>query len=528
MSVKEAGKPNSGPFSFSDQISSRLQRWVQRTSYKRRDGEKAPTTKARRESNHVKDKDLDIKKCTPQEPFTKNSRDTRTIQELEKALKDLINNCVTNSKGISFPTNNNEAKPSFVGDEVQIKMDVVKENDNIDEVCRSETNTDSGTNIDGQSVRGKYGKNLNSEVLLPSGFAKVLVTDWETVRLSGTELEGVSQQLSQTTTGIQQHGANSRRSISNENELILSVSSQADQEHIKINEKLHEGPNHISKNVGTSWVNISARNANNGLNAGSSNKNGSGRLSKSGYNSPLNSSKSRTTEGIKTNEKNATRKQKPPLRRIQSEGDAIEKRLSFKDRDVKEFAETCIRHAQRKRFSETASLESNPDFFNCDLTGTETDEHYELVSLSSPKFDAPRNDLKPSPPAKDHRNVFELEPFWTGTSSMPHYVKNTTATAQHKPASGRPSSISFPLEKTKTRNISKHSFFKPKNTSKSLNSSPTSPQSAISPKFKKFPHQPMFYVPKASDGSPQLMSKNDQSGSLTESSSTYGHSEHLI
>ena len=601
MSVCE-NKTKNGRLTFSDQITSRLHRWVQRTTTKGREREKGDVSikKLQRESNHVKENDLNVRQSPPRDKIPGHS-DTRTILELEKALQDLISNCVTNAAAASSLTRSCTS--------VQLTMttkDIERENGDANGVGTRRGEKCGNGDIGHRTRKSRHGRNVNEMVQVSrldetqGNYASCEVT----IPGAGASTDkqvGVGQKSSAFSTRdhvkdaqVKDQHLGENASTNNVNE--RNSSYQTEQE----NTKASEARNRPSSS-GVTEADASAGNANNGLSGGSSIKTQPRRISRTGRNGTL-SRRSKTLDGQEIDVKNwspMAAKQRPPLRRIQSEGDSISKRFSFKDDDVSEFAETCIRHAQRKRLSQAISIDSDagslsemvfgeavgrgqqrlsrrsefavsrrlPLRFPARDSGNVSD--YEPgspdVTASRPSDDHDALRTAQHPPLSDRRsffgdvdrslqasrlspqcgisrkhrsgtrdsgNVSDFEPGSPDITASRPSDQHTLHTVQHTPLSAQPSSLSFPLEKNMAKDANKQSFFKPKSKSKTPSEGSCSPQSpkrsAISPKFKKFPYQPMFYVPQAVDSSSPLPvpPKMNRSRSLTESKPV--NVEHLI
>ena len=603
MSVCE-NKTKNGRLTFSDQITSRLQRWVQRTTIKGREREKAKgdvsIKKLQRESNHVKENDLNVRQSPPRDKIPGHS-DTRTILELEKALQDLISNCVTNASAAA-------SSPAGSCTSAQLTMttkDIESENGDTNGVGTRRGEMCGDGDIGHRTRKSRHGRNVNGmvqasgldetqgnyascEVIIPGASAS---TD-ERVAV-GQKSSAFSTRDHVKDAQVKDHHLGKNASTNNER----NSSYQTEQE----NTKAGEDRNHPSSS-GVTEADASPGNANNGLSGGSSIKTQFRRISRTGRNGTL-SRRSKTLDGQEIDAKNWTpmaAKQRPPLRRIQSEGDSISKRFSFKDSDVSEFAETCIRHAQRKRLSQAISIDSDADSLSEMLFGETVGPRGQQqlsrrsefavsrrLALRFPAWDSGNvSDYEPGspdvtasrpsddhdalrtaqhPPLSDRRsflgdvdrglqasrlspqcgisrkhrsgtrdsgNVSDFEPGSPDITASRPSDQHALHTVQHAPLSAQPSSLSLPLEKNMAKDVNQQSFFKPKTKSKTPSEGSCSPQSpkrsAISPKFKKFPYQPVFYVPQTGDSSnpPPIPPKMNRSRSLTESKPV--NVEHLI
>lgn len=521
--------PRTGPFAFSDQITSRLHRWVERTTAKARVEEKAQCFKlTNRRRSRANENDLNIKKG---ESFPRNA-DTRTILELEKALKDLINNCVTNNL-VNVKLTSGEAKTSFLGEQINTAKTVVNINHNIDEVGSNgrERVGDKVTGVDHQTKPGEYEKNFEKLVSSSEGentrkndFLYKTATVLHSEALPHLEEENAKierHESSKSTSRNKPNKSHPAKSVFKGEEQVFSSLSQANQEKRKVSKKVDENLHHSSTSAGTTPINTPAPNTNNGLNTGSSIKKQLRRISKSGWNA-LHLNKTKTAEANGNVRKKEGEKERPQLRRILSEGDAISKTLSFKDRDVSEFAETCIRHAQRKQSLGASSLESDVDPFG-EIAFGEAERNLKI--LRSPECGVSR----------EHRGYSEVNDVGIGSDCHADLRETSTSVRidteamleeQHRTLSGRPSSLSFPLEKSRMQNIKKETAFRQKTFSDGSDS-PSSPLlTDHSPKFKKFPCQPVFYVPQQTDKATRTMLARHRSKSLVESE--HGYSEYLI
>jgi hypothetical protein len=470
--------------SFSDQISSRLHRWVQRTTSKvRNEKERSQSVIVTREENEdvIKGGKVDIKKCPPRENFARRSRESRSYEELEKALKDLINNCVTSSSVVeegSLTTHDNT------------NINITRENNNNTQLApTTNTNDDFGTEFNDQFAASK---NVG-EVESSSGSDSLQETQKKSL---GTSTESHSRtnnvdappqcQSKQNDVDEKLTEGKGKESLGIENENDTSLFSSGKQEGTSEHEKrCNDDLNNVSK-PDNCEINISLSNVNRGLNT------------------PLSRS------SLKTHSSQSLAR-KPPLRRIQSEGDALELKLCFKNNDVTEFAATCIRHAQKKRFSDTTPDRSVGN--TCMLSKNNSDDVL-----------APNG--KESAGMLEHaQTIPEI--------TLDELDSKTRTKTEHIPLSDRPSSLSFPLETPIGENNA--SSFKniicrrspsspprsvtspPRSVPSPSLSTPSSSRSTPSPKFRRFPCQPVFYVPSES----RTVTNSTRSGSVGEQSKEY-------
>ena len=467
MSLKEDELKTSS-VSFSDQITSRLHRWVQRTTRKvRNEKERSHNVGIHdREKENMKETGMDIKKCTQRENVARNSRESRSYDELEKALKDLINNCVTNNSAVQ--------ESCSVETHENTNIDVTKENNN---------NTEYGaTNKTNAGVNGHFQVESDTE-------AEIAVASWP------GSLQENDYNSSETTLGpLPQRGESKQNDVGEnlieregrispmKDEMIEENpgSSRHDERRSEHGTKFSNGLNHSSKSPETCAVNTPLSSVHKGLST-------AGYIKQHHWDTPSSQIKGSPSQTDQESKKRL--KQKPPLRRIQSEGDALELRLSFNDNDVTEFAATCIRHAQKKRFSDITPMLRKADFHFGSL-GEKNDCLKSLVT----KDDGLAANDKEGIDVLNHEQV------------IPEISLNQTdsrnATQEHIPLSDR-QSLSLPLEPPRSITIS----------GKSKNSPSSFPRSTPSPKFRKFPCQPVFYVPKPPET--RTVPKKTRSGSVS-------------
>ena len=493
--------------SFSDQISSRLQRWVQRTTSKvRNEKERSQNVRVSHEEHKdIKGTEIDIKKCTSREDFARRSRESRSYEELEKALTDLINNCVTSSsvteEGSLITHNTN--------------INITRENNNTESVPTTKTNNDIETGFDDQF---RASKNLNDiEVFETSSGGDDLKERENSSRRSvkSDQPKTQSDEKSGQCNIDEENGETTLKSSVRDVSLVLyEENKEISSEGRKRNKDL----DNFSKPFDSCEINSSFDIVNKGLNNS---------IDKSSFK--------------ELNSKNGARtlKQKPPLRRIQSEGDALELKLCFKDSDVTEFAATCVRHAQQKRLSDTTPV---------DGAG--------VLSKTNEVIDSVEHDSVFAPNGKETTNKSKhIDPIPEITLDQTDN-KDGFSKTEHIPLSDRPSSLSFPLESPKRKSkassienfISKHSPSRlsrsvpipprsvpiPKRSGPSTSqpnpspllsspspslSSPSPSWSTPSPKYRRFPCQPVFYVPKPSDT--RSSPNSSRSGSIGEPSKEY-------
>jgi hypothetical protein len=469
--------------SFSDQISSRLHRWVQRTTIKVRN-EKTQNVRINHEENGEVISESRVNKSTPREQFATRSRDSRSYEELEKALNDLMINCVTSSC-VSQEGNDNA------------NINITRENNN-------NMNLETGTKTNCKNV---------GEFVSPSGSDYVQEKE---ENCSGASLETNVEALPRCEPKQSDVGESlTRRNVKGNlttvtvNEKKTSVFSLEENEG-NIEHK-NEDFNNFSKPSDSCEINSSSSNVNKGLHT------------------PIDRLKSLKTP----NSQDVGRRleKKPPLRRIQSEGDALE--LKFNDNDVTEFAATCIRHAQKKRFSDTApgvygSVDKSSLLSKKDFAGSELESSFESSTSKENEEKLERGQMIPE---------ISFDQVYNETD------RKQSTKPQHVSLSQRPSSLSFPLETPKHKNKSrslKNKVFRhsPSATPKSCPepsvsspplsvpisprsslSSPSSSRSTPSPKFRRFPCQPVFYVPKPNES--RTSPNTTRSGSVGEQSKEY-------
>ena len=266
MSVCE-NKTKNGRLTFSDQITSRLQRWVQRTTIKGREREKAKgdvsIKKLQRESNHVKENDLNVRQSPPRDKIPGHS-DTRTILELEKALQDLISNCVTNASAAA-------SSPAGSCTSAQLTMtpkDIESENGDTNGVGTRRGEMCGDGDIGHRTRKSRHGRNVNGmvqasgldetqgnyascEVIIPGASAS---TD-ERVAV-GQKSSAFSTRDHVKDAQVKDHHLGKNASKNNER----NSSYQTEQE----NTKAGEDRNHPSSS-GVTEADASPGNANNGL-----------------------------------------------------------------------------------------------------------------------------------------------------------------------------------------------------------------------------------------------------------------------
>ena len=470
--------------SFSDQISARLHRWVQRTSIKVRN-EKAQSVRINDEENQDVISESQVNKSNPREDFARKSRESRSYEELEKALKDLVNNCVTRSSVLQEGNDNTN-------------INITREKNN-----NMKLETTTKTNC----------KNVG-ECVSPSGSDCV-----QEKNCSGTSVETNVDALphcepKQSDVGETFTKKKAKESLGkttvNENEASV-FSLEENEGNIEHEKRDDEDFNNFSKPLDSCEINSSLSNVNKGLNA------------------PIDRLSLKTPSS-----QNVARRldKKPPLRRIQSEGDALELKLCFKDHDVTEFAATCIRHAEKKRFSDTIPVYRSEDnssrFSKLDYEGTEQESSFQFSISSLPNYKDSEDILK-NVRTTPEVSLGQVDDETDG---------NLSTVLEHVSLSQRPSSLSFPLETPKRRNKTsslKNKVFRhsPSTPPRSVLSSsvpvPISPQSSLSspnssrstpsPKFRRFPCQPVFYIPKSNES--QTSPNSTRCGSVEKQSKEY-------
>ena len=500
--------------SFSDQISARLHRWVQRTTSKvKNDKELSQSVRIDRQGNeNIEDGEMDIKKCTPRENFARRSRESRSYEELEKALKDLINNCVTSSSVVT-------QEGSTTHDNANIHI-TRESNNNSELAATSKTNNDIETGFNDQ-----FRANDGGEFEASSGSEKPQEKEkngsgTSLMSHSGTNVRALTDsENSQNDVGENCTEVNGKTCLRIDENIEYELSSLSPGEtggNCGDKGEVNEDFNNFSKPSDSCEINTSSKYVNKGLD---------GSVSGSSFKTP-------------SCQNPASRlKKKPPLRRIQSEGDALELKLCFKDNDVTEFAATCIRHAQRKRFSDITPSSyrsvdnpfrlSTPDFVT---KGTNKDTCFKpLVSDG----DISALNSKESTDLPEHAETIpEIILYETDGKDIK---------TEHIPLSDRPSSFSFPLEMQKHKNkTSSLKTLRPSpSTSPQLGvsspqrsvpiplrsdpspslSSPSPSRSTPSPKYRRFPCQPVFYVPNPNEA--RTVPNSSRSGSISGQSKEY-------
>lgn len=503
--------------SFSDQISARLHRWVQRTTSKvKNDKELSQSVRIDRQPGNedVKGGEMDIKKCTPRENFARRSRESRSYEELEKALKDLINNCVTSSSVVT-----QEPGSSTTHDNANIH--ITRESNNNSELAATpKTNNDIETGFndqfranDGVEFEASSGSE-NPQEKEKNGLGTSLVSHSGTNVTALSDNENPQNDVGKNCT--EGNGKTCSRIDENIEYEASTVSSRETGENCDDRGELNGDFNNFSKPSDSCEINTSSKNVNKGLDV------------------PVTGSSLKAPSC----QNSASRLQRrPPLRRIQSEGDALELKLCFNDNDVTEFAATCIRHAQRKRFSDITPSGyramdnpfrlSTPDFVT---KGADKDTC--LKSLVS-------DDDISAPNSKESTDLLEH------VETIPEIILDETdgknIKTEHAPLSDRPSSLSFPLEmpkhKIKTSSLKslrqspssppqlkvsgpQRSVPIPLRSDPSLSlSSPSPSRSTPSPKYRRFPCQPVFYVPNPNET--RAVPNSSRSGSISGQSKEY-------
>ena len=502
--------------SFPDQISSRIHRWVQRTTSKvKNDKERSENVRIIRQGNEdIKRDEMDTKKCTLRENFARRSRESRSYEELDRALKDMINNCVTSSSVVT------EQKISTPNDNANIHI-TKESNNNLEFVAATKTNNVIETGFRDQfrsiSSGGEFEASFGSENVQEkekNGSGTSLVSH------SGTNLGALPD-----TESLQNHvgknytegnGKTCLRIDENIEYEVSTVSSQETKQNCDDKGAVNEDFNNFSKQFDSCEINTSSSNVNKGLHS-------------------INTGSCLKTLGCQNSDSDL--KKKPPLRRIQSEGDALELKLCFKDSDVTEFAVTCIKHAQKKRLSDItpSSYRSVDNPFRLstpEFVTIEADKDTCFKSLVSDE-DVPAPNDKDSTDMLDHAEI------------IPEIILDKTdgkmIKTEHIPLSARPSSLSFPLEMPKRK--SKTSSLKglrqspsspphlevsapqrpapipPRSDPSPSLSSPSTSRSTPSPKYRRFPCQPVFYVPKPNEA--RASPSSSRSGSISEQSKEY-------
>ena len=470
--------------SFSDQISSRLHRWVQRTTSKvRKEEARSQSVRINREENEdvINETQLD----NPRENFARRSRESRSYEELEEALKDLINNCVTNSSVIKEGNDN-------------ANINIARENNNNMKLTpTTKTNGDNGGECESPS---------GSDCLQEK------VKNYSETSLE-VNVDALPQcQRKQSDVGETLTQRNEKESLrtdkvdENDASLFSSGENEGNSEHEK---RCNKGFNNFSKPSDSCEINSSLSNVNKGSNM------------------PIDRSSLKTPSS-----QNVQRRlnKKPPLRRIQSEGDALELKLCFEDNDVTEFAATCIRHAQKKRFSDTT-----PNVYrSVDITSMLGKPDFVAEEAEPDSRSLVSNDDVLVPNGKESKDMLEhaqnIPEINLHQADSQTDSKHSTK-IKHVPLSERPSSLSFPLETPKRKNKAsslKNKLSRPSPSSpprsvpispRSSLSSPSPPRSTPSPKFRRFPCQPVFYVPKPSES--RTGPNSTRSGSVGEQSKEY-------
>ncbi|XP_028407140.1 myb-like protein V [Dendronephthya gigantea] len=466
--------------SFSEQITSRLHRWVQRTTSKVRN-ERAQIVRIQENPNILEVNELNEKKCPPRESSEKRCRESRSYEELEKALKDLINNCVTNDCVI------------------QEGSSITHDNTNINITREDNCSESSPSNKTNNDIEAKEIKNSNNNEANESSSGSDCLQENEN-NDPGRNLKSLPQtqlhspphcQSKQTVIFLSdEERKKALEEFENDESIVSLNASRENEKDCNPETRSDECFNHLSKSSDACAINTSSCKVNTGLNP------------------PIDRS-SLNERRFQTSAKTLNKKQ--PLRRIQSEGDALELKLSFFDSDVSEFAATCVRHAQKKRFSDIT-----PDVHRTvHSPGFLTEEGTKSCSI-------PKHEVSVST-VEENTNLFEDNDGEEETKP------------RHIPLSGRSSSLSLPLETSNWKN--KASSFKclvssslprsipspsrsvPNTTNSGPNSSLSSPspsKPSPSPKFRRFPYQPVFYVPK-----PNESRKPAQCGSVGKQSKEY-------
>ncbi|XP_046854072.1 uncharacterized protein LOC124447213 isoform X2 [Xenia sp. Carnegie-2017] len=360
----------------------RLNQWMQKTTSKvqmeKEKGEKVRNVKSRKQrklSSEINDR---------REMFARRSSQSRSFEELEQALKELVDNCVTNnlivkenatcihvtgkisSEGVSLTTNN------------QNKKDLTKKT--LPEQNRS------------QEIANNHPNNKNVQCFNDTG------TTANSESINDTENRPISFDKKEK-----------NFSLDGRPDVVDSTSKS------RVNLTINTSSNYVNK----------------GLNAVNDESNTSNSIS-----------------SLK----------QLPLRRIQSEGDVLDLKLHFNDEDVTEFAATCIRHAQNEHYLYPGESKGN---LSCS-TGTED-------GLCDKR--------------KDHPSLIE-RPY---SLSLPFPSKTE------------------PHEKIHLKNKNIYSQNTPPQPTASL------PKSTLSksPPFRRFPSQPVFYIPNTSDSRQSKATNND-------------------
>ena len=491
--------------SFSEQISARLHRWVQRTSIKVRN-EKAQSVRINNEENQdvISESQVNksnprdvisesqVNKSNPREDFARRSRESRSYEELEKALKDLINNCVTSSS-VSREGNDNT------------NINITREKNNN---MKLETTTKTNCKNVGECVSPS-----GSDCVQEKNYS---VTSLETNVDALPHCDPKQSDVGETLTKKKVKESSEKTTV-NENEANV-FSLEENEGNVEHEERDGEDFNNFSNAFDSCEINSSLSNVNKGLNT------------------PIDRLSLETTSS-----QNVARRldKKPPLRRIQSEGDALELKLCFKDNDVTEFAATCIRHAEKKRCSDTTpvyrSVDSSSLFSKLDYEGSELESSFQC-SISNLPDDKESDDILKNVQTIPEVSLGQVDDETDG---------NLSTVLEHVSLSQRPSSLSFPLETPKRRNKTsslKNKVFRhsPSTPPRSVLSSsvpvpspsvpvPISPQSSLSspnssrstpsPKFRRFPCQPVFYIPKSNES--RTSPNSTRSGLVGEQSKEY-------
>ena len=478
--------------SFSDQISARLHRWVQRTSIKVRN-EKAQSVRINNEENQDVISESQENKSNPREQFARRSRQSRSYEELEKALKDLMNNCVTSSSVLQEGS-----------DSANINITREKSNN-----MKPETTTKTNCKNVGECV-SPSGSDCAQE---KNCSATSLDTNVDALPHCEPKQSNVGETLTK-----KKAKESLEKTTANENEASV-FSLEENEGNVEHEERDDENFNNFSKPLDSCEINSSLSNVNKGLNSS---------IDRLSLKTPSSQNVARRLD------------KKPPLRRIQSEGDALELKLCFKDHDVTEFAATCIKHAEKKRLSVTTpnvyqSVDNSSLFSELDYDGTELESSLQFSISNLPNYKDSEDILK---------NVQTIPEVSLGQVDD-ETDGNLSAVLEHVSLSQRPSSLSFPLETPKRRNktsslknkVFRHSLSTPPRSVLSSSvpvpspsvpvpispqsslSSPNSSRSTPSPKFRRFPCQPVFYVPKSNES--RTSPNSTQSGPVGEQSKEY-------
>lgn len=450
---------NEENISIPDQISSRLHRWVQRTRRKVRNEERVHSVKIRENQDTTKANEVDIKKCKLREKVVKNSRASRSYEELEQALKDLVNNCVTNRSAAE--------EGSLMAHDKEF-IHVTRENSNTNKQSRS---------VNTNNYAGKYedpfwtSKNCDNVDTCELSSGRDIEQKSENNSPGTNQAELKTFSLSKQN-DVTQHDPKEKQEDSSETSEVCENDPNLIRQNEEICEhekKCEESFNQFSKIFDNLEINISLSNINKGLNRA------------------IDRSNLKASESLPL-------RQKPPLRRIQSEGDALEMRTCFRNSDVTEFAATCVRHAERKHFSD-----NHPDvYFSLD--------HSCILGNNDCLKDCGYS----VPAGNSGSNRDLLEDGDTIPQNVPEInlkLVETNAKSGHISLSDRPSSLSFPLETSKHKNrigplknvVSRPSPSSHLQSASSIprisRSAPYPSRSTPSLKFRRFPCQPVFYVP---------------------------------